>query len=409
MIKRSKKDQINEIRMWSGQSTGERGSGEEPVVTTPNRNRVVSIAKKAEKGSLTCVIGETGLGKTTVGRRAQIEAANTGQKVLFTCAARKLSEMFPKLEIETEMRSLDRQIRETYPFDGNLYSEIFKVLKGKLEPPLDTSEAKVICDEFRAGNPLPWGLFHEYPNTLHIMRNNLRNKLGAVEIREARESSYIDSLKTYDLIIVDSPDFQGAQANKAFEILESIWRIGGPGVIQMLQPGHLSVRPHFFSKGTRIDLEPIKPNLLASYFIEIHGGSWPFTEDGLLEVAGLSMGSPRRFRQQINRLLPERPPRKPIDGPAVLKVAQEEGLISEIIDMKIAPIFRNQNRMKAAHSIVMALQEEKKVLQSDLAERFGGESLVSRILGILETKGIIARKRGARGKALVQRGPKYPL
>ncbi len=221
---------------------------------------------------------------------------------------------------------------------------------------------------------------------------------------------YSDDLKN---LLVDLWDYSKNKEKdiiKALDAIQSYWlhrcerfeddNVPLPNIVVFLQKESLPL--HFFlGKMQFFELPPWNPKILASYPESAFGSSEPFTKEALLEIARVSRGIFRKFKEYISVCLNDYFMNKDsgkITIADVKRVITSEKIVRDM-ELALSEIFprSKENRVTSIH-ILAFLREQGPTEQKVLNDKFflGNPMGCSRILKKLEMFGYVEHEQKGR-------------
>jgi len=235
-----------------------------------------------------------------------------------------------------------------------------------------------------------------------------------VIITREREWFWLPYYEKAETIIVDLWDYTKSSQReivKALDAIQDFWlyccrrqkRSGDPvpNFVVFLQKEALPL--HFFlGKFEYFELKPWKPSALVDCYIQIWKSPFPFTMEALQEIAFLSRGIFRKFKEYIATCLDWAIQQ----GPAHLKEIKLENVhtlitvekLTEDLELQLCELWpRSRENRVFAVKVLRYLRKHGPTLQKKLASEIFADNLMgcSRLLNKLEQFGFIkSEKKG---------------
>ncbi|RLG99359.1 hypothetical protein DRO19_02520 [Candidatus Bathyarchaeota archaeon] len=227
---------------------------------------------------------------------------------------------------------------------------------------------------------------------------------------------YTDDTRTFLIDLWDYSKSSQKDIIKALDAIQDYWRYRCnlrksklnrgeksvpvvPNIVIFLQKEALPL--HFFlGKMTFFELKPWKPEDLVKYYKEAFKGTFPFTEEALREVAALSRGIFRKFKEYIAACLDEFLSEginynKKITVNDVRRIITTEKLVQDM-ELQLCELWpRSRENRVLAVKVLRYLREKGPTLQKEIAEKFFAENLMacSRLLNKLAHFGYVKSKK----------------
>jgi len=220
-----------------------------------------------------------------------------------------------------------------------------------------------------------------------------------VVITRERDWVWSSRYEKANTIIVDLWDYTKSSQRaivKALDAVQDFWLARCrsenpiPNFVVFLQKEALPL--HFFlGKFETFELKPWRPEALVEYYIKIWGGPFPFTREALYEVAFLSRGIFRKYKEYIATCLDWALEQ----GPACvkeIKVGDVHTLITvekltQDLELQLCELWpRSRENRVLAVKVLRYLREYGPTLQKKLASEIFADNLMacSRLLNKLE-------------------------
>jgi len=125
-------------------------------------------------------------------------------------------------------------------------------------------------------------------------------------VERLRHDSFLQILGEAQTILIDLPDYSKTDMRRVSTDLETIHWIWNrlahfpnqPNIVTTFQKELF--RGHFFlGKMNRIELNPLKPDIILRFYEKKFNGTEPYTRDALLLLAKMSRGIFRRFLKYL--------------------------------------------------------------------------------------------------------------
>jgi len=241
------------------------------------------------------------------------------------------------------------------------------------------------------------------PETVKMIEAPPNVKFPRVVIKRERDWYWLPVYENADTIIVDLWDYTKSSQRsivKALDAMQEFWlhrckkqkKEGAPipNFVVFLQKEALPL--HFFlGKFEYFELKPWKPEDLVKYYINTFGDSFPFQEEALSEVAFLSRGIFRKFKQYIVACLDWALEH----GPAGLKEIKVENVhtlitvekLTQDMELQLCELWpRSRENRVFAVKVLRYLREHGPTSQKKLASEIFADNLMacSRLLNKLE-------------------------
>jgi hypothetical protein len=210
--------------------------------------------------------------------------------------------------------------------------------------------------------------------------NRLEQELEKAIVRRLREVAWMETLRTKNILLIDTPDYSKSDRRLMTKDLEETYWLWNtlassssvqPSIVLAIQKEMF--RDHFFFYKMRvIELRPLRPEQMIEAHMRRFKSLDPFTDEALSTVAGMSRGIFRRFLRYILLKIESREtrpkPRGPIDLETVKNVVTVERLAGDM-ELGLVELFPKQSDLRLqAVRLVMHLEESGPKRQTELAE-----------------------------------------
>jgi len=393
-------DKLGQIRSWASCLTAEERNRVWTLLyyVWPNSiTRLRDEVLKSSRRKLVAVVGIQGVGKTSA-----------LQALEFDYLAPRIADALDQRHRAIRSRGKEAKLKKDKTENGQTlvlvafnWGEMRHFLSGDYPLPAWTTAffESTYAQALNAFLPLKPA---RLPYPLEVSIEAAELQLGKLMVRKARWNAVKSVFQAASNILIDMPDYSRTDRRLMFSDLEGIqtlWRdlCGGSGqanLVIFIQKEMF--RDHFmFDKMEVVRLEPFKPPELVEAYEKMHGSTFPFSDESLLLVAGMSRGIFRRFLKYIGLCLQNFREGR-ITEEDVRKSVTDEHLLSDR-EEELAEIFPKSSRSRLqALRVMKFLETHDRTNQKELAEAVGIEEYdLSRILDRLELHQKIRReKRG---------------
>ena len=261
-----------------------------------------------------------------------------------------------------------------------------------------------------------FGYWEEYKSLERVEDVNGVKEKWVVSKDRDWEWLYADDTRTFIIDLWDYSKSSQKDIIKALDAIQDYWRYRCnlrkdklnrrekivpvvPNIVIFLQKEALPL--HFFlGKMTFFELKPWKPEDLVKYYKEAFKGTFPFTEEALREVAALSRGIFRKFKEYIAACLDEFLSEginynRQITAEDVRRIITTEKLVQDM-ELQLCELWpRSRENRVLAVKVLRYLREKGPTLQKEIAEKFFAGNLMacSRLLRKLAHFGYIKSKK----------------
>ena len=261
-----------------------------------------------------------------------------------------------------------------------------------------------------------FGYWEEYKSLERVEDVNGVKEKWVVSKDRDWEWLYADDTRTFIIDLWDYSKSSQKDIIKALDAIQDYWRYRCnlrkdklnrrekivpvvPNIVIFLQKEALPL--HFFlGKMTFFELKPWKPEDLVKYYKEAFKGTFPFTEEALREVAALSRGIFRKFKEYIAACLDEFLSEginynRQITAEDVRRIITTEKLVQDM-ELQLCELWpRSRENRVLAVKVLRYLREKGPTLQKEIAEKFFAGNLMacSRLLNKLAHFGYVKSKK----------------
>lgn len=392
--------ETHDIREWAGQLAGEARDHDwyEYCYVVPDTLMAHVQRLVGTKRQLTGLIGRQGVGKSSALKALQMgKPLSLGGSTIFF-KWRREGELFKALFegaheatndfIYPYYEALIGQIQSLHTIrfgvagfaDAKLFSEIIERTKQRYE--------QYQTDRRPSGSDISW----------------LENKLGRAMSRKLRQEVWLQTVRSRDFILIDTPDYSKTDKRRMDRDLEDIYwfwnklMATGSGCTVVVAIQKEMFRGHYFlDKMKKFELKPLPPEKMVEAYVLEFNTLNPFSKDALLAIARMSRGIFRRFLRYILYTLDfwERPEHTAFIDEETARNAIPLGQLAEDMELEFLGSFPKHSELRLlAVRLIFHLQENGPQKQSDLAREFEVEpSAMSRLLTKLESTGHVRRTR----------------
>ena len=350
---------------------------------------------QSKQGTLHALIGYQGVGKTSAllairqelrkPQRIQQRQNLDSPKPVHFIKWDRLERLIPRILRQDD--ELGKRLRRSY---HSVLEEIVRkkedlnsIIRSELERSKGTQEVITLSKLLKSFNIV-----------------EAEKRLGESLVERLRYEAFIRTIGEAEVIFIDLPDYSRTDMRRVSSDLEAIYWLwndfsqfpgpafnDSPNIVISFQKEMF--RDHYFlGKMNRIELKPLKPQML----VEAYGKRFPnsiiFTEDALLLLAGMSRGVFRRFLRYITLALDHQEHTRtplPITTDQV-REAIPPHLLAEDMDQQLTEIFPRQPDMRTeAVKLLVHLEEHGPTSQTKIKELLHlPDYTVSRLLSKLE-------------------------
>jgi hypothetical protein len=255
----------------------------------------------------------------------------------------------------------------------------------------------------------------EFPWAVPV--HNEEKRLGRTRVESTRKNVWRNMLREKHSVFIDMPDYSKTDRRMMAKDLEEIYWLWQslnrnpqlidstpiPNIVIAIQKemfgGHF-----FFDKMQKVELAPLRPEVMVEVYRRRFKNTDPFTSDALLTVARMSRGIFRRFLRYIMLTLDlweeeQRVGRGRIETETVREAVTTEQLAGDM-ELELAGLFPKHSDLRGlAVRLLLLLQEQGERKQGELADSLEVEGYaLSRLLTKLEASHHITRRRAGNDK-----------